>query len=204
MILSELLKDYHLVLASQSPRRKALLNGLDVSFEVIVRNDIDESYPSGLGMIEIPRFLAKKKSEYYTYLLDENTILITADTIVWHNNRVVGKPSDPDDAAAILRVLAGTMHEVITGVCLRSKGKEKIFHTCSRVFFRKMLDEEINYYVMNYKPMDKAGAYGIQEWIGYIGIEKIEGSFYNVMGLPVQTLYRELSSFILQSRASKG
>ena len=198
MLLSELLKDYHLILASQSPRRQALLGGLDVLFKVIVRNSIDESYPPELGMIEIPRFLAQRKSEYYTDLLVEKTILITADTIVWYNNKVVGKPADLKDAATILKVLSGTMHEVITGVCLRSKEKLKIFHSYSRVFFRKLEDEEINYYVRNYQPMDKAGAYGIQEWIGYVGIEKIEGSFYNVMGLPVQILYRELLSFIAQ------
>ncbi len=196
MILSQLLKGHRLILASQSPRRKTLLEGLDVPFEVIVREGVNEEFSPSLGMIEIPEYLAKAKSEYYTDLLDEKTILITADTIVWHNSRVVGKPVDLDDAHRILTELSGSMHEVVTGVCVRSLSSSKIFHSHSKVFFRKLSDEEIDYYVQKYRPMDKAGAYGIQEWIGYAGIEKIEGSFYNVMGLPVQMLYQELMHFV--------
>jgi septum formation protein len=197
MILHDLLNDYRIILASQSPRRRTLLEGLDITFDVVVKKDIDESYPPELGMIQIPEFLARKKSYYYTDLLDERTIIITADTIVWHNNRVVGKPADIDDARAILAALSGSMHEVVTGVCLRSQTQSGIFHSHSEVYFRKLTEEEIGYYVTNYHPVDKAGAYGIQEWIGYAGIEKIVGSFYNVMGLPVQMLYHELSEFII-------
>jgi septum formation protein len=196
MILGELLKNFRIILASQSPRRKTLLQGLDIPFEVLVRDDIDESFPNNLGMVEIPEYLAVKKSEYYTDLLDEKTLVITADTIVWHNNRVVGKPKDLKDASSILNRLSGSMHEVVTGVCLCTRSKKRVFHSHSKVYFRKLSEEEIGYYVLNYHPLDKAGAYGIQEWIGYTGIEKIEGSFYNVMGLPVQLLYQELVQFI--------
>jgi septum formation protein len=196
MILSQQLQGYRLILASQSPRRKTLLEGLDLSFEVIVREGVHEDFLPSLGMIEIPEYLARAKSEYYTDLLVEKTIIITADTIVWHHNRVVGKPVDADDARRILAELSGSMHEVVTGVCIRSMEDCKVLHSHSRVFFRKLSEEEIDYYVINYKPFDKAGAYGIQEWIGYTGIEKIEGSFYNVMGLPVQMLYQELLRFV--------
>ena len=198
-MLNDLIKDYRIILASQSPRRKLLLEGLDLKFEVIVRKDIPEEFPSGLKMTQIPVWLARKKSNYYQDLLQDNTLLITADTIVWHNHKLVGKPQDLNDAVKILTMLSGSLHEVVTGVCLRSDKMLHSFYSHSRVLFRKLTREEIGYYVTNYKPLDKAGAYGIQEWIGYIGIEQIEGSFYNVMGLPVQMLYRELISFI-QSR----
>jgi septum formation protein len=196
MLLHERLKKYRLILASQSPRRKMLLNGLDLNFEVVVMDDIDESYPEDMSMKEIPEFLAKKKSDNYTDILDHKTIIITADTIVWFRNKVVGKPTDIEDAKHIIGRLSGNTHTVVTGVCLRTKGKIKIFNSVSEVHFTKLAQSEINYYIDNYKPFDKAGAYGIQEWIGYVGIEKIEGSFYNVMGLPVQRLYHELSEFV--------
>ncbi len=196
MILNKNIKSYRIILASQSPRRKMLLEGLDLKFDVIVRDSIDESYPSDLGMAEIPEFLAKSKSDHYLDLIDKNTILITADTIVWHNHEILGKPLNVQEAYELISRLSGNKHTVVTGVCLRSLDKMRIFHSISNVTFRKLRHEEIYYYVTHYKPLDKAGAYGIQEWIGYVGIEKIEGSFYNVMGLPVQMLYNELIDFI--------
>jgi len=196
MILNKNIKSYRIILASQSPRRKMLLEGLDLKFDVIVRDCIDESYPSDLGMAEIPEFLAKSKSDHYLDLIDKNTILITADTIVWHNHEILGKPLNVQEAYELISRLSGNKHIVVTGVCLRSLDKMRIFHSISNVTFRKLRHEEIYYYVTHYKPLDKAGAYGIQEWIGYVGIEKIEGSFYNVMGLPVQMLYNELIDFI--------
>ncbi|MBA7582230.1 dTTP/UTP pyrophosphatase [subsurface metagenome] len=196
MILNDLTKENRIILASQSPRRKKLLEGLDLKFEVIVRDGIDEDFPPELGMIEIPEFLARNKSDHYTDLLDEKTILITADTIVWHKNEVLGKPMNVKEANYLISRLSDSIHTVITGVCLRSSKKLRIFHSLSEVLFRKLTQEEIEYYVTNYQPFDKAGAYGVQEWIGYIGIEKIEGSFFNVMGLPVQILYNELIEFI--------
>lgn len=199
MLLNDLVKDYRIILASQSPRRKLLMEGLDLEFEVIVRDNIPEIHPPGLEMIEIPVWLARSKSDYYTDLLNDKTLLITADTIVWHNNQLVGKPEDMEDAKRILSLLSGSMHEVVTGVCLRTAKRAHTFYSQSKVLFRRLLNEEIDYYIAAYKPLDKSGAYGIQEWIGYTGIEKIEGSFYNVMGLPVQMLYHELSGFIKEN-----
>jgi septum formation protein len=199
MLLHDHIRDFRLILASQSPRRKMLLEGLDLTFEVLVKDNIDESYPTDLGMIEIPEFIARKKSDHYTDLLDNSTILITADTIVWLNNEVVGKPVSASDAKKIISRLSGNMHVVVTGVCLRTAQKSKVFHSISNVHFKKLLQAEIDYYINKYQPFDKAGAYGIQEWIGYVGIEKIEGSFFNVMGLPVQMLYHELTDFIQNS-----
>jgi septum formation protein len=196
MLLHEKLNNYKIYLASQSPRRKSLLEGLDLKFEVFVKPGIEEIVPSGLSKTEIPLYLAEYKSNAYTELLKTNVILITADTIVWHNNRELGKPKDYADAVAILKELSGEMHEVITGVCIRSKNQLQKFHVLSNVWFRNITELEIEYYLSRYKPFDKAGAYGIQEWIGYVAIQKIEGSFYNVMGLPVQTLYNELLDFI--------
>lgn len=196
MLLHEKLKDFRLILASRSPRRMMLLEGLDLDFEVNVRDDIDESYPGDLAMQQIPEFLAQKKSDNYVDLLDDKTIVLTADTIVWMDNVIVGKPVDKEDAKKIISRLSGNKHIVVTGVCLRSTEKLRIFHSISKVHFSRLSPEEIGYYIDKYKPYDKAGAYGIQEWIGYIGIEKIEGSFYNVMGLPVQMVYHELLEFI--------
>jgi septum formation protein len=196
MLLNQLAGDYRIILASQSPRRKMLLSGLDIEFEVIVREDIDESFPEGMGMLEIPEYLARIKSDNYLDLLDRQTILITADTIVWYEQKVVGKPENGVMARQILKELSGHKHTVVTGVCIRSSRNLRLFSSVSEVNFRALSDEEIDYYTDRYKPLDKAGAYGIQEWIGYVGIEKIEGSFYNVMGLPVQQLYSELREFI--------
>lgn len=198
MLLHDRIKNFRLILASQSPRRKMLLEGLDLKFEILVKEDIDESYPKDIGMKEIPEFLARKKSDHYIDLLDEKTIVITADTIVWLDNEIVGKPVDADDAKKIISRLSGNTHIVVTGVCLRSTKKTRIFHSISNVHFSDLSQAEIDYYIGKYKPFDKAGAYGIQEWIGYIGIEKIEGSFFNVMGLPVQMLYHELLEFVSQ------
>lgn len=196
MLLHKALETYNLILASQSPRRKMLLEGLDLKFQSLVRDNIDESVPENLTKTEIPIYLAEHKSESYTDLLVNNTILLTADTIVYVNNRVIGKPTDYDEAVKILKELSGNSHEVITGVCLRSKNQMKSFMALSKVYLRELHLEEIEYYINTYNPYDKAGSYGIQEWIGYSGIEKIDGSFYNVMGLPVQTLYVELNHFI--------
>jgi len=196
MLLTNILDGYRLILASQSPRRSELLRGLDLKFEVIVRPDIIEDFPSSMKPEEVPQFLALQKSENYLDLLDEKTIIITADTIVILNNKILGKPVDNEDAISIISQLSGNMHEVVTGVCIRSKNKVKEFCAVSKVWFKNLSHEEIDYYIKNYKPMDKAGAYGIQEWIGYVGIERIEGSFYNVMGLPVQAVYNELKDFV--------
>ncbi len=195
-MLQETLKKYSLILASQSPRRKALLEGLDIDFTVLIREGIDETVPAGMDKIEIPVFLARHKSDAYIDLLVENNILITADTIVWHNNRELGKPRDLQHATDMLVQLSGSMHEVVTGVCLRSQKRIVEFYSLSKVWFRHLDPVEIDYYLNKYQPFDKAGSYGIQEWIGYSAIERIEGSFYNVMGLPVQKLYTELIKFL--------
>jgi septum formation protein len=196
MLLHDRIREYRLILASQSPRRKMLLEGLDLRFEVLVKSGIDESYPAGLSMEEIPEFLALKKSDHYTEIMDERTLVITADTIVWLDDEVVGKPVDAEDARKIIGRLSGNVHTVVTGVCLRSTKGSRTFHSVSKVHFHTLSEQEIAYYIEKYQPFDKAGAYGIQEWIGYVGIDKIEGSFFNVMGLPVQMLYHELSEFV--------
>lgn len=202
-MLQDDLKPYRIILASQSPRRKQLLDGLDITYEVLVRDGIEEIVPFGLDKFQIPVYLAELKSESYTDLLIDKNLLITADTIVWHNNRELGKPLDYANAVEILLELSGNMHEVVTGVCIRSKNQLIKFHSLSKVWFRSLTQEEIEYYLEKYKPFDKAGSYGIQEWLGYSAIEKIEGSFYNVMGMPVQTLYCELIKFIQVENADK-
>lgn len=191
----ENLKGKRILLASKSPRRQYLLKELGIDFEVVDNFQDDESYPEELPIEEIPVFLAKKKADNYNELLDDDCILITADTIVWCNNRVMNKPGSYDEAYQMLYSLSDNKHTVITGVCLRSAEKETTFIATTDVFFTKLSDGEIEYYLMKLKPFDKAGAYGIQEWIGYIGIEKIEGSYFNVMGLPVQKVYTELKKF---------
>jgi len=190
------INQYRIILGSRSPRRQELLKGLGIHFEVITSSDLDENHPPNLKKEEIPAFLARKKSNHFLKFLDDNTILITADTIVWIDDEVLNKPADPEDAKKILNRLSGRVHQVLTGVCLKSRQKEIVFSVCSDVHFRRLVQEEIDYYVTNYKPYDKAGAYGIQEWIGYIGIDRIDGSYYNVMGLPTQRLYIELTKFI--------
>ncbi len=191
----ENLKKYEIILASNSPRRKELLSGLGVEFQVKTLPDIDESYPTELIREEIPTYIARKKALSYKYLLKENNLLITADTIVWLNGKVFEKPQDKANAVEMLRVLSGQTHEVLTGVCISDKYKEKTFCAVSEVKFGKLDEDEINYYVDRYKPYDKAGSYGVQEWIGYIGVESINGSFYNVMGLPVRMLYQALKNW---------
>jgi septum formation protein len=157
---------------------------------------MDEIYPAVLKREEIPMYLAQAKAALYTSRIKSNTLLITADTIVYLNDEVIGKPNDDEDAVAMLTKLSGHMHEVFTGVCLKTATREIVFYSATKVFFRKFTEDEIRYYVKTYKPFDKAGAYGVQEWIGYVGVEHIEGSFYNVMGLPVQKLYHEMIKMI--------
>lgn len=189
------LSEYKIILASNSPRRKELLSGLDLEYEVRTLPDIDETYPDNLKGEEIALYIANKKAEAYKNLIKDNTLLITADTIVLLKNKVYGKPNDEEDAKQMLRELSGNTHRVVTGVCILTKTKQKSFAVTSKVRFTDLSESEIEYYVSKYKPFDKAGAYGIQEWIGYIGIEHISGSYFNVMGLPVQRLYRELQNF---------
>lgn len=189
-------KNYRIVLGSNSPRRKELLAGLDLEFEVRTIPDIDESYPSAIEVKNVPVYLANKKAAFYRTNLESDELLITADTIVClFNGKVLNKPQNKEEAIAMLRCLSGKMHQVITGVCLTTKNKSESFSVSSEVRFGTLTDEEIMYYVEHYRPYDKAGAYGIQEWIGYVGVESIHGSFYNVMGLPVQKLYQKLKDF---------
>jgi septum formation protein len=185
------LKNYRIILGSQSPRREELLNGLNIPFETAVI-DVEETYPREIVGVDIPMYLAEKKANAYEKNLDENTMLITADTIVWLEGRVYNKPKDKADAAAMLKNLSGKTHQVITGVCITTKNKRRTFHVISEVRFARLTNQEIEFYLDNYQPYDKAGAYGVQEWIGYIGVEYIEGSYFNVMGLPIQRLYTEL------------
>jgi len=189
-MLSHLSK-YNIILASQSPRRHELLKGLNIPFEVNVI-DVEETYPKQLFGVDIPMYLAEKKANAYVSKMQENTLLITADTIVWHEGKVYGKPANKAEATKMLKALSGKTHEVITGVCISTLKQRKTFHVISEVRFASLLLSEIEYYLDNYEPYDKAGSYGVQEWIGYIGVEHIEGSYFNVMGLPVQRLYNEL------------
>lgn len=189
------ISNYKLILASNSPRRQELLAGLDIDFEVRTLPDVEESYPKTLWKEEIPVYIAKQKADAYKNYLEENTLLITADTIVWLDGKVYGKPENEQEAKDMLQILSGQTHEVITGVCLTGQEKQETFYALSKVKFAGLEPDEINYYVKKYKPYDKAGAYGVQEWIGYIGVEKLEGSFYNVMGLPVRMLYSYLKEW---------
>lgn len=183
-----------IILASASPRRKELLKGLDIPFEVRLR-DSDESYPEDLKKEDVAIFLARKKSNSYMSDLAKNEIIITSDTTVLKDGIIYNKPRDEDDAFRMLEALSGSSHEVITGVCIRSLEKELSFDSRSTVKFKALEEDEIRYYITNYKPFDKAGSYGIQEWLGYIAIEKIEGSYFNIMGLPVHRIYEELKRF---------
>ena len=185
------LSKYHIILASQSPRRQELLSGLNIPFDVQNIN-VEENYPPQLVGVDIPMYLAEKKAKAFAKKMAENTLLITADTIVWHEGTVFNKPKDRADATRMLNALSGKTHEVITGVCISTLTKQKTFHVISEVRFARLTKDEIEYYLDNYKPYDKAGAYGVQEWIGFIGVEHIDGSYFNVMGLPIQRLYTEL------------
>ena len=185
-------KDYHIVLASNSPRRRELLAGLGLHFAVKVLEGIDESYPKETPINEVAIVISKKKASAYKDSLTDDELLITADTIVVVDNDILGKPKDSDDARRMLKLISGRTHQVITGVCLLTNKSMKSFSVTTDVTFRRLADDEIDYYIENYKPFDKAGAYGIQEWIGYVGVTSITGSYFNVMGLPVQRIYTEL------------
>ena len=186
---------YNIILGSQSPRRQELLHGLDVNFTVNVIAGLEENYPATLQGEDIPMFLAQQKADAYRNTLTPQDMLITADTIVWLDGIVYGKPKDEADAKKMLRALSGKTHDVITGVCVTTTERQETFAAISKVTFASFSDDEINYYIEKYQPMDKAGSYGVQEWIGYIGVERIDGSFYNVMGLPVQRLYTLLKNW---------
>ena len=196
MLLIDKLKDKKIILASGSPRRRELMSGLGIDYTVDTETRFDEFYPDGLEIRRIPEYLACGKSRAYPRPLGKDDILITADTLVYCQERILGKPKSREDAVEMLRLLQNNKHTVLTGVCIRSLDKEISFTSSSDVYFNKISDEEIDYYIDHYKPFDKAGSYGVQEWIGYIGLLKIEGSFYNIMGLPVQRLYTELEKFV--------
>ncbi len=185
---------FNIILGSSSPRRNELLKSLGFDF-IINPSHADEDYPLNLKGHEIPVFLAKKKASSFNGVLTETDLLITADTIVWCEGEIFNKPINFEEGKLMLQTLSGKMHEVFTAVCLKSANKQIIFYDATKVYFKKFTNEEIEYYLNKYKPYDKAGSYGVQEWIGYIGIEKIEGSFYNVMGLPVKKLHEELMKF---------
>lgn len=191
----ENISKYKIILASNSPRRKELLGGLGLSFEVRTMKGIDESYPADLKGEDIPIYISGKKADAYRDVMAEDEMIITADTIVYDNSQVLGKPKDREDAISMLRQLSGHAHDVITGVSIVTKVKTIQFASTSKVYFASLTDEEIEYYVDSYKPFDKAGSYGIQEWIGFVGVTRIEGSYFNVMGLPIQRLYTELKQF---------
>ena len=186
------LKKYKIILASASPRRRELLAGLDVDFVVRTLPDVDESFPVDLQGGDIPLYISKKKSDAYRPVMADDELVITADTIVWLDGAALGKPVDEADARRMLRSMSGKTHSVFTGVTITTKEEQRCFVAQSDVTFANLADDEIEYYVNKYKPMDKAGSYGVQEWIGYIGITGINGSYFNVMGLPVQRLYCEL------------
>ena len=190
------LKKYRIVLASNSPRRRELLAGLGIDFEVRVLPDIDESYPEGkLVTADIPRYIAEKKAEAYLDRMGSDELIITADTVVIVGDEVLGKPADGDEARVMLGKISGRTHQVVTGVCIVTCGRRTSFSVSTDVTFKVLTDEETDYYISEYRPFDKAGAYGIQEWIGYVGVTGLEGSYFNVMGLPVQRIYSELLDF---------
>lgn len=196
MLLHDKLKPYRLILASQSPRRRQLLADAGIEFELAPRFECEESFPEDMPADEVAEYLSRLKSEAYPEPLGERDILLTADTVVIACDRILGKPADRAEAIAMISMLSGCEHDVVTGVTLRTSTRTHSFSVQSKVRFRCLDEEEIAYYVDTYRPYDKAGAYGIQEWIGYVGIEGIEGSFYNVMGLPVQRLYCELKEMV--------
>ena len=188
------MKDYKLILASKSPRRKQLLTEAGFEFEIRTK-EVEETYPDTLVVHDVPAFLSDKKAEASRELIQPNEILLAADSVVILNNKIYGKPKDEADAFSIIKALSGNMHEVVTGVTLLSLEKKITFSDVAKVYFNELTEEEIQYYVSNFKPLDKAGAYAIQEWIGLTKISKIEGSYYNIMGLPVHLVYTELQDF---------
>lgn len=193
-MLNEKFKNYKIILASGSPRRQQFLKELDIDFEIRLK-EIEEIYPDHLQAEEITDFLAKLKASAFENDLQDNEVLITSDTIVWLENKALGKPSDASQAVKMLTEMSGKTHKVITSVCIKTTQKELVFHDGTLVTFASLTLEEIEYYLNNYQPFDKAGSYGIQEWIGLVAIEKIEGSYANVVGLPTHKLYKELINF---------
>jgi len=194
-MINNRLKDYRLILASESPRRQYLLKELGLDFEIITSN-VREEYPRGLTPGEVAIYLANLKADSFdSARLPANAVIIAADTIVSIENEILGKPGNYDEAMTMLSKLSGKRHEVVTAVCIKSKKKKVTFHVTSIVYFRDLSRDEIGYYIDNFQPFDKAGGYGCQEWIGYIGISKIEGSYFNIMGLPVKELYEHLLNF---------
>ena len=194
-MMLENLKKYNIVLASKSPRRQELMKGIGLEFSVITK-DVDESYPSNMSVYDVAPFLSLKKAKAFNDdELPENYMVITADTVVIVDDMILGKPKDEADARGMLGRISGKKHSVITGVTIRTSDKVKTFSVVSKVSFETLDQEEIDYYVNNFRPYDKAGAYGIQEWIGYIGVNHVEGSYFNVMGLPTQKLYKMLKTF---------
>lgn len=189
------LPPFQYILASNSPRRKELLQGLGIDFEVRVKPSINEDYPDGLSVEQIPQFIAVEKASAYKEAIGENELVITADTVVVVDNQILGKPTDVVEAYRMLNMLSGRTHQVITGVCLTTKQRQRQFAVTTEVAFKQLSDDEIAFYIDMFKPFDKAGAYGIQEWIGFIGVKEIIGSYFNVMGLPVQRIYDELRNW---------
>ena len=192
-MLNETLKNFHIILASGSPRRQEFFKTLGLDFEIRLKPIVEE-YPPRLTHFEISDYLAQLKALPFKNELKENDILITSDTIVWHNNQALGKPRDEKEAFNIIKSLSNSTHEVITSVCFTTKSFEKTLNAITKVTFKSLTDEEILYYIKTCKPFDKAGAYGIQEWIGHIGVTKIEGSYFNVMGLPTHIVYKTLNA----------
>ena len=189
------LKRYRIILASASPRRKELLSKLDIDFTVKVLHDVDESFPTSLSVVQVPQYISRKKADAYRQEMQENDMVITADTVVAVGRRILGKPKSAEEARTMLKLLSDRYHRVVTGVTIMTAKRTETFATVSRVRFTRLNDEEIDYYISKYKPFDKAGAYGIQEWIGMVGITELNGSYFNVMGLPVQRLYAKLKEF---------
>ena len=187
----------NIVLASNSPRRRELLAGLGIEFEVRVLPDIDESYPADLPVMQIAEYIAHEKASAYLLTMKDNDLVITADTVVIIGNEVLGKPKDEEDAKRMLRLISGKTHQVVTGVCLTTTKQQRHFSVSTDVTFKDLPENEKNYYITKYKPFDKAGAYGIQEWIGYVGVTSLNGSYFNVMGLPVQKLWEELKRYFI-------
>ena len=197
-MLKEKLKAYRIILASGSPRRQQFFKGLGLEFEIILK-PIKEEFPNRLRHFEISNYLAQLKSLPFKNMLKVNDILITSDTIVWHNEEALGKPKSEQEAFNMLKSMSNTTHEVITSVCFKTATSEKTIYDITKVTFKELTDEEIWYYVTNFKPMDKAGAYGIQEWIGQIGVTNLEGSYFNVMGLPIHLVYQTLNEIVEQN-----
>lgn len=189
------LKRYRIILASASPRRKELMSKLDIGFTVKTLYDVDESFPASLPVVQVPQYISRKKADAYRQEMQENDMVITADTVVAVGRRILGKPKSAEEARVMLKLLSDRYHRVVTGVTIMTAKRTETFATVSRVRFTRLNDEEIDYYISKYKPFDKAGAYGIQEWIGMVGITELDGSYFNVMGLPVQRLYAKLKEF---------